>query len=108
MVNLNRFAVNRFRSSDDLAAKMLPDRLMAETYAKDRQAIGKPLYHPKRDASRIRRPRPRRDQDTLRFEVIFYLIHRDLVIANNAHLGPKLAQILHEVVGERIVIVDYE
>jgi len=33
---------------------------------------------------------------------------RDLVVANDAHLLAELAEVLHEVVGERIVVVDDE
>src|ERR1019366_8767677 len=31
-----------------------------------------------------------------------------LVVAHDAHLGPELAEVLHKVVGERVVVVDHE
>src|SRR6185503_19575757 len=34
--------------------------------------------------------------------------HGDRVVPHHPHLGPELAEILHEVIGERIVVVDDE
>ncbi|MNC89568.1 hypothetical protein D3C83_55240 [compost metagenome] len=36
------------------------------------------------------------------------LVERDFVIAANTHLLAEFAQVLHEVVGERIVIIDHQ
>jgi hypothetical protein len=36
------------------------------------------------------------------------LVDRDLVVADDAHLLAELAEILHEVVGEGIVVVDHQ
>ena len=36
------------------------------------------------------------------------LLERDLVVAEHHHLLLELAEVLHEVVGERIVVVDHQ
>jgi len=36
------------------------------------------------------------------------LFDRDLVVAEHAHVLAQLAEVLHEVVGERVVVVDHE
>ena len=53
------------------------------------------------------RPGPGRDHDLLRRHRLD-LAERHLVVAAHAHVGAQLAEILHEVVGERIVVVDDE
>jgi len=60
------------------------------------------------NSCRIRSSRSRRDQDTFGLDLILDLVHRHLVVADDEHLGTELAQILHEVIGERVVIIDYK
>jgi hypothetical protein len=48
-----------------------------------------------------------REKDRLRIHP-FDLRDGDLVVAVHGHLGPELAQVLDQVVGERIVIVDHQ
>ena len=36
------------------------------------------------------------------------VVDGDLVVAHDAHVLPQLAEVLHEVVGERVVVVDHE
>ena len=55
----------------------------------------------------MRRARPRRDDDALRLQVLD-LGRRDLIIATHLDFLPKLAQVLHEVVSEGIVVIENE
>ena len=59
------------------------------------------------DAGLTRRARPRRDDDVARLQG-GDLVGRDLVVAIDAHVDGciQLAQTLHQVVGERIVVID--
>ena len=49
----------------------------------------------------------RRDDDPIRTNR-FHLGHADLIVAADFNLRPQLSQILDEVVGERIVVVEHE
>jgi hypothetical protein len=55
----------------------------------------------------VRRARPRRDHDSLRSQSL-NLAYRHLIIAANLDFGAQLADVLHQVVGKRIVIIEYE
>jgi len=59
------------------------------------------------DPGFVRRARPRRDDDSLRSHR-FYFFHRDLIVASDLDLRSELANVLDEVVGERIVVVENE
>ena len=63
--------------------------------------------HIERDASVLRPAGTRRNQNALRRQRPDRL-RRRLVVAADDHLGAELAQVLDEVVGERIVVVDDE
>ena len=87
---------------------MLSYRLVPKAHAEDRNILGKSVEYLKRNARRVRCSRAGRDQDLFRLQIAFYLVHRDLVVAKDLHLGSELAEVLDEVVRERIVIVDYQ
>ena len=75
-----------------LAALLANGAHAAEIFAAMTQnEAGSPFYFESRDILRPHR---------------LYLIHRDLIIPAHNHFRPQLAQILHQVVGERIVIVE--
>ena len=59
------------------------------------------------DSGFLRRARAGREHDPFRTHGL-HLGGRDLVIAPHFDLRPQFAQILHQVVGERIVIVENE
>src|SRR5690349_24031681 len=98
MTNFYWLSMNGFRRADDLAAKMLSDRLVPKTNTKRRCRIGKTADNFERYPCRIRRTRSRRKQYFLRLQLMFDLIHRYLVIANDLHIRSEFAKILHEVV----------
>ena len=58
-----------------------------------------------RDARIFGPPRPRRDNDARRLGGA-NLVEGDGVVAHHKRRGAKLAQILHEVISERIVVVE--
>lgn len=104
----DRFAVNRFRPADYFAAEMLTDSLVAETNTEDRKPRTELFYDLKRYPCTIGCSGPGRDQYFLRFQLVFDLIDRYLVIAEYLHLGTEFAQVLDQVVRERIVIIHYK
>src|SRR5919204_1014404 len=80
---------------------------MSETDAEDWRALAEASDDVERDARVVRRARARRDHDPLGRQRRHAIgVHR--VVTYHAQLGPQLAEILHEVVGERVVVVDDE
>src|SRR5262249_60367592 len=91
--------------ADDRRAEGLADRLVAEADAEHRDAAGEAADGLDRDARLVGRLRPRRDHEVGGLEGLDS-VEVDLVVAPHLHLGPELAQVLHEVVGEAVVVVD--
>ena len=54
-----------------------------------------------------RRARARRKQDALGLQR-FHFFYRQLVVAADLNVGPKFAEVLNEVVGEGIVVIENE
>jgi len=100
-------AVHETRGADDLAPVRLTDRLVAETYAEDRHLGAEVADDLQRDPRFVGRARPRRDEDRTRRappdpgEI-------EPVVFDHVDRGAPLAQILDEVEGERVVVVDDE
>ena len=80
---------------------------MAETDAQQWQPRAELADDVITDPRFIRGARPRRYADALRLKLGDSL-QRNLVIAKNTHLRSQFPEVLHEVVCERIVIVDNE
>ena len=91
----------------DLAAERLADRLMAQADAENRHLPASLLDDFQRHAGLVRRARPGRDHDALRRQLA-NLLDRQLVVARDAHVLTQLAEVLHEVVGEAVVVVDHQ
>src|SRR5215207_889965 len=83
----------------------LPDGLVAQADAEHRHVTGERADHLQRHARLVRRPRPRRDDDAVGPYLLLDFPDRHLVVATHLHLRPQLAEVLHEVVGERVVVV---
>ena len=90
-----------------LAAVGLPDALMPEADAHDRQLAGEVLDDIDRQACLARGAGAGGDEDALRF-VGFDLFKVDLVVSMHQHVRLQLAQVLDEVECERIVVVEDE
>src|SRR5258708_1602786 len=93
--------------ADDLPAKRRADGLMSQTYPQHRPFPGKMPYHINADAGILRRTRSRRNNDMAGLHG-FDFFHRDLVVATHFHRLPQLAEILDQVVSERVVIIENE
>ncbi len=91
----------------DLAAVGLPDALVPEADAHDRQFAGEVLDDIDRQACLARGAGAGGDEDALRF-VGFDLFKGDLVVSMHQHVRLQLAQVLDEVECERIVVVEDE
>src|SRR5690349_2224198 len=105
--DLRGLAVHDARRAHDAAAEHLTDALVTEADAEDRNLAGEPMDDIHRDAGFVRRARTRRDRDRvgrLRGD----RLERDGVVALDGDVGTQLAEILREVVGERVVVVDQE
>ena len=75
--------------------------------AKDRRRRLKPVDQCQTDARFARRAGTGREQDCIRLH-LRDLVECDLVVAEHHRLGAQFAEIVHEVVGEAVVIIDDE
>ncbi len=98
-------AVHQVRGADHPAAVGLADRLMAETDAEDRDVGAEPLDRLDADAGFGRRAGAGGEDDPLGIER-GHLVDGDLVVAHDLHHRAFLADIVDEVEGEAVVIVD--
>lgn len=93
--------------ADDLTAVDLPDALMAEADSQRGPAWPEAGYHIAADSGFVRRAGSRGNHYSLRIHLLD-LIEGHLVIPVHGNLCPEFAKILYQVVGERIVVIDYE
>ena len=93
--------------ADHPAAERRADRLMAEAHAEDRPPAGEVPDQVDADARLGRRARPRRKNDALGRQRLD-AGEVDLVVAHHLHRLAQLAEVLHEVEGEGVVVVDHE
>lgn len=93
--------------ADDIAAEDIADALMAETDTEQRDAPAELPDDLIADPGLFRRAGTRGNADMIRFE-LRNLLDGHLIIAPDFHERPHLAEVLDEVVGKRIVVVDDE
>ena len=94
--------------ADDLAAERLPHRLVAEADAERLDAgLGEAAHGLDADAGLVGRARAGADDDAV-VVVLQQLVDGCDVVADHFEVGPELAQVLDEVVGERVVVVDHQ
>src|SRR5260370_14822403 len=94
----------RWFVADDAGAEGLAQALVAEADAGDRDVSGQVPNRLVGDACIIRGAGAGRDHDAV---VAGQLRDCDLVVAEDRRLHPELTEVLHEVVRERVVVVDY-
>ena len=100
------FAVHGRGCADDPAAENLADALMAETDAEKRDvAVGAGLDKGGADAAVVRIAGAGGNHDAGR-AFGQDIPDADLIVSVDAHILPQVAQILDEVVGEAVIIVD--
>src|SRR5450755_3517483 len=100
-------AVHNGRRAHHLASKGNADRLVAEADAEHRDAAAEVTHEVNTDASFLGGPGPWRHHDRGR-TAARNVRDRERVVALHDDRRPKLAQVLHEVEGERVVVVDDE
>ncbi|OIQ81222.1 hypothetical protein GALL_370030 [mine drainage metagenome] len=91
----------------DFAAESLADALVTKADTENGDLAGEGVNQRHGNAGLVRRARPRRNHDMARRQ-FRYLFQRDLVVAKHAHVLPQFGQVLHQVVGERVVIVQHQ
>jgi hypothetical protein len=100
-------AVHQFPRADDLAAKGRADALVAKTDAKQRHLAGEGLDRRHRNAGLGGRAGAGRNDDARRPQR-GDCVDGDFVVAKHLDLFAQLAEILHQVVGEAVVVVDHQ
>ena len=100
-------AVHQVRSAHDVAAKSRADGLMSQADAENRNFAGEVPDQIDADAGVLRRARTRRDHDALRLHGLD-LGNCDLVVAANLDLRAQFPEVLNQVVGKGIVVVENE
>src|SRR5207253_5111773 len=107
VVNRRRLAVHDAAGSHDGRAEGGTDRLVAEADAQNRNGPREALDQRHRDARLVRRAWPGLDDHAVGTKG-GDLLERDRVVATDVHVGAELAEVLHEVVGEGVVVIDHE
>src|SRR5574337_1920835 len=105
MVDRRGLAVHQASRPHDPAAKCGTDALMAEADAKDRDLSGKLTDEVATDAGFLRGLRSRRDYNLIGMKR-FDLLQRNLVVPEDARAFAELAQVLDQIIGEGIVVID--
>src|SRR5215831_12113981 len=106
VIYFGRFTVKEFARAHNLATKRLRYRLVTETNTEYRQLAGEVLDDLQRYARVIWSSGPGRYHDSIWLEFGFDFLNCDLIITTHFDLLAQIAEILHEVVSERIVVVD--
>ena len=105
MLHFARLAMHQALRAHHFAAKGFADGLMSQAYTEDRGLARHVTDQRNQDPRFARRTGPRRQQDALRLQR-FNLFDGELVVAADQHVRPKLAQVLNQVVGEGIVVIE--
>src|SRR5260370_11479817 len=104
-MDLARFAVKKFRSAEDFAAEGGANGLVAEAHAEDGKFSGQALDEFHGNAGLLRRARAWGNHDAFRISPD-NLFDGNLVVAMHLDAATQLAEILREVVGKGIVVID--
>lgn len=111
MENRGCLAMHEVFCADDFSSKNLTDRLVAEADSKDRNGLlgvlAKFADDIAADTGFVRRAGTRGDANALWGEFADF-VNAHGIIANHLHCRPKLAEVLHEIVGEGVVVIDNE
>jgi hypothetical protein len=107
MLHLGKLAMDRYRRAHDVAAESLADGLMAKADAKDRDGGRGLVDQLEANAGIVRRAGSGREHDGLGVSGND-LVRRDLVVAMHGNIGPEPAQIMEQVEGKAVVIVDQQ
>ncbi len=107
VLDQRQLAMHRHRRAHHRAAEHLPDRLMPETDPEDRNGGRSLADEVEADAGIVRRAGAGREHDGIGLG-IDHSLRRDLVVAMHDHLRPQLPQVVEEIEGEAVVVVDQD
>src|SRR5439155_21418642 len=105
--DLGELAVHRHRRAHDLSAERLADCLVTEAYAENRNALRGLVDQIETDARLVRRAGTRREHNRIRVGGE-HVGACELVVAMHGYLRPQPAEIMDEVEGEAVVIIDQD
>ncbi len=105
--DLAYLAVHDGLRANDAATECLADRLMAEAHAENRIFARELAQHVQRDARVLWIARSRRQADPLWTELRDF-VERDFVVAISPYVFAEFAEVLDQVIGERVVVVDHQ
>ncbi len=108
VLDLGQLAVHRHRRAHHLAAERLADRLMAEADAEDRDGRRRLGDQVEADAGLVRRAGAGREHDRLRRPPPSPRSVAILSLRCTTHVRPQLAQVVEQVEGEAVVVVDQD
>ncbi|MNH25994.1 hypothetical protein D3C79_860220 [compost metagenome] len=100
-------AMHHLAGAHYITTEGLANGLVAQAYAEDRQLAGKVLDGLQRHTGFSRGARAGGDDNALGVQG-FDLGDGQFVIANDLDLCTQLAEVLHDVVGEGVVVVDHQ
>src|SRR5579863_912165 len=108
VVNHRRgLAMHQAAGANDLRAEGVAQTLMTQADAEDRKRAGKFAQQSDRDSGLGGSAGPGRDDYGVRLQVA-HGGNGDRIIAMDGHTGAEFAEILNEVVGEGVVIIDHD
>src|SRR5258708_30667389 len=103
--NLADLPTNTLLCANSIPAKGGANGLVPQAHAENRPPAGKIPDQFNAPTGLLRRARPRRDHNVAGVHV-FNLRHRDLIVPPHFNLLSQLAEVLHQVVSEGIVVVE--
>src|SRR5436853_3013925 len=107
MANLACLSMHEIRSRNHIPAECLSNSLVSQTDAQDRFLGLKILDQFQGNAGLVRRSWSRRDHNAVRIPA-FNFGNLDLIIAVNFRVLAQFSQILDEIIGKRIIVIDYQ
>src|ERR687887_2791856 len=90
---------------NNLTAEGCADTLVAQTNAENRYTLSKATNDIAGDARLLGCAGTGRNKDFIRMQSLDF-IQRDFIIPKDLHIGAQLAEIMEQIVGEGIVVVD--
>ena len=107
VVDHGRLAVSDFAGPVNGRAVRVADALVPQAHAQDRQLGTEMPDHVVGDTGLARRAGARRHHDALGLHRL-YVLYGCLIVADDLNLRAQFTQVLVEVVGETVVVVDEE
>ena len=107
VVDKGSLAVHHLPRAHPLPAVHLADALHAQAHPQYRQLAGILGNHRHGNAGLIGRAGPRGNDNALRRQRRD-VGNGDFIVAHHLHFGPEFTQILHDIPGEGVVVVDHE